>query len=504
MEPEPLSLPLPKKPLGFRQGSRPRCHRCTLQWGKIVLGLAVLSLGLDGWVAEARSTNTEQFQVDDAVWGEALGDLCTLDLCPDSPTTDPMDFGPGSVPLRWAAPENLDPDLSLPTDKPALRDGADLLQPDSSPLPSAAHSTPHATANPTAHSNANPASSLILPVGDSPSAGLNRSIEVVMPSAIASPGPEARLDSAPAVLDAQTAPSPQAQKPREPFFTLENIQINQDDNFSKSGQSSDLFEPIFQGRLRDGTSVQFATGFNVYDEPKFTKLINIPLHFGYEERIEGIPVDIVAGINFFNRLAPAPSLSTKATIPIGQRAVLSWALDYGPYKFNVETLENRISAFRYGPSLFWQIDDQTTLFTNVTWGRYSDSNRDQQSFSRLEHHFGEEFSVAANLFNWRYRQAIGPDSGYFSPADFLVYSVEAAWEKPIFSNFKCRLAGNLGRQHVSGAWSAAYGYDAICTVGLNRYLEADLGYSFSNVIDGSTGESASNSREVRSKLRVKL
>ena len=183
---------------------------------------------------------------------------------------------------------------------------------------------------------------------------------------------------------------------------------------------------------------------------------------------------------------------------------MSWSLDYGPYKFNAETLENKISTFRYGPSLFWQIDEQTTLFSNVTWGRYSDSNREQQSFSRLERRFGEEFSLAANLFNWRYRQDIGAASGYFTPGDFLVYSFEGAWEKPVFSFLNCRLAANLGRQHASGSWSLAYGYDAVCTVSLNRNLEADLSYRFSNTIDRDTGESASNSREISSQVRMKF
>ena len=421
-------------------------------------------------------------------WVEPLTEPLSEPLT--QPLTQPL-TGPFTEPLLLAAPENLDPDLAAPR-IPFFYYDASLLRLRLPP--------------PSVDRGPNP----LMPVPEL----LAPEVPVEPLPAIAAPQPAVQdsvAEEAPSVQEAEEpseaiadSEPPRLKEPREPFFTLENIQLDLDDDFSNSGQGSGIFEPVFQGRLRDGTPVQFSTGFNVFDEPNIAKLINVPLKFGYEEEIEGIPVDIVGGIDFFDRLSPAPSFSTKATIPLGQKAVLSWALDYGPYKFNVETLENQISAFRYGPSLFWQIDEQTTLFSNVTWGRYSDSNREQQSFSRLERRFGEEFALAANLFNWRYRQDIGAASGYFTPGDFLVYSFEGAWEKPIFDFLKCRLAANLGRQHAGGAWSNAYGYDALCTVSLNRYLEADLGYSFSNTIDRDTGDSASNSREISSQVRMKF
>ncbi len=476
--------------------------RCGLQ-----LGVALACLGIPlGQSAEARlnelGDGAEGLSVQQ-VWEFELGEAderCDDGICPSGA----LELGerwaePVTEPLLLAAPENLDPDLAAPR-LPFFYYDASLLRLRLPP--------------PSADQGPNP----LMPVPEllAPDVPGSPLPAIAAPETAPEPIPgptetEAVAEDAPSVPEVEApeeaiadSEPPSFKEPREPFFTLENIQFDLDDDFSNSGQGSDVFEPVFQGRLRDGTPVQFSTGFNLYDEPNFAKLINIPLKFGYEEEIEGIPVDIVAGIDFFNRLAPAPSLSTKATIPIGQKAVLSWALDYGPYKFNVETLENQISAFRYGPSLFWQIDEQTTLFSNVTWGRYSDSNREQQSFSRLERRFGEEFALAANLFNWRYRQDIGAASGYFTPGDFLVYSFEGAWEKPIFDFLNCRLAANLGRQHAGGSWSRAYGYDAVCTVSFNRTLEVDIGYGFSNTIDRETGESASNSREISSQVRMKF
>ncbi len=476
--------------------------RCTVQLG---VALACWGIVLGRPAAALLEESEEPVGVSiQQVWelgeeeGGGKGDRCDDDIC----------VGPvlelnhqWSEPLLLAAPENLDPDLTI-RGLPFFYFDAGLLPPID--LPPSVDRGPNPLMPPP------PAPPASVPVSPSPIIDL----PVTAPPAVVTPEPvptdslaeeevlPTELEKSPeAVADSEP---PELKEPREPFFTLENIQIDLDDDFSNSGQGSGIFEPVFQGRLRDGTPVQFSTGFNVFDEPNFAKLINIPLRFGYEETIEGIPVDIVGGIDFFDRLSPAPSLSTKATIPLGQKAVLSWALDYGPYKFNVETLENQISAFRYGPSLFWQIDEQTTLFSNVTWGRYSDSNREQQSFSRLERRFGEEFALAANLFNWRYRQNIGAASGYFTPSDFLVYSFEGAWEKPIFDFLKCRLAANVGRQHAGGSWSRAYGYDAVCTVSLNRALEFDIGYGFSNTIDRETGESASNSREISSQVRMRF
>ena len=485
------------------QPSPPRWDRVEMIWYGLRCGLqlgsALVCLGIFlSQPAEARlhelGEAAEGLSVQQ-VWEFGLDDAderCDDRICPSGQLELEERWAePVTEPLLLAAPENLDPDLAAPR-LPFFYYDASLLRLRLPP--------------PSAERGPNP----LMPTPEllAPDVPLEPLPTIAAPEpaeteAVAEDKPSAPEVEAPEEAIADSEP-PSFKEPREPFFTLENIQLDLDDDFSNSGQGSGIFEPVFQGRLRDGTPVQFSTGFNVFDEPNFAKLINIPLKFGYEEEIEGIPVDIVAGVDFFNRLAPAPSLSTTASIPLGQKAILSWALDYGPYKFNVETLENQISAFRYGPSLFWQINEQTTLFSNVTWGRYSDSNREQQSFSRLERRFGEEFALAANLFNWRYRQDIGAASGYFTPGDFLVYSFEGAWEKPIFDFLSCRLAASLGRQHAGGSWSRAYGYDAVCTVSPYRSFEFDIGYGFSNTIDRETGESASNSREISSQVRMKF
>ncbi len=290
-------------------------------------------------------------------------------------------------------------------------------------------------------------------------------------------------------------------EPSEPLLTIDDVELDFGDSLSNVGQGGQVNEPLIRGRLRNGTPIVFAPGYNTFVLPGSEDVVNYPLRFGWQEKIKDIPINIMGGVETFDRLRPAPYLKLSATIPIRQRAVMSFEVEHGPYKFNVETLEKAISNWRYGPSLFWQLGSNSTVFSMVRWGRYSDGNREQQSFSRLEYKPGE-FSVALNVFNWRYRHDYGTRSGYFSPNDFLVVSGELAWEKRISDVAKCRLAGTLGKQHAADVWANAYSYEAVCTLKPFDDIEFDVGYSFSNTLDQATGESASNSRAIKGKLRI--
>jgi hypothetical protein len=221
-----------------------------------------------------------------------------------------------------------------------------------------------------------------------------------------------------------------------------------------------------------------------------------------------------AGVDLFNRLPTAINLNTKVEIPISQPkvspsgrllslAVLSANLEQGPYKSNARTLDNQITAWRFGPDLYWQIDRNTSLFSSLRLGSYNDGNSEVQSFSRLERKFGQ-FSVAANLFTWNYDRDLERTSGYFSPPDFLVYNAEVAWEGNITNFLRCRLAANLGRQRLKGEFDNANTYQTRCMVKLSTSVEADLGYSFSNVRNQDTGQSTYGGNSVTGQLRVKF
>lgn len=288
-----------------------------------------------------------------------------------------------------------------------------------------------------------------------------------------------------------------------PWLDITALTVDFKDDTSSFDQDNRLLEPVIYGRLRNGDQVRFGTGLNQFRQPNITPVTNIPLRLGWQRQMGEVALDVEANLELFDRLPAAAGFEVNASVPLGDRAQLSFNTAYGPYKFNATTLENQITAWRYGPQLFWQIDRQTSFFSSVQWGRYSDGNREQQSFSRLERRWGD-FSIAANLFNWRYQEDVEAVSGYFSPVDFLVFNGEIAWQKEMFDFLRCRLAGTLGQQRSQGTWTNAYSYQSSCTVLLSETLELDINYLFNNVRSQSSAGSDSSNQVISSQLRVRF
>lgn len=300
----------------------------------------------------------------------------------------------------------------------------------------------------------------------------------------------------------------------KPLGELENIQTdfrNETDNF---GQQNLFIEPTAQFRLNNGNKIKFKTGVNYFDQRSVKPITNIPFQLGWQGKIGSVTLQTAAGIDIFDRLTPAINFNARAETPITRpkvspdgkllsAVILSANLQQAPYKFNARTLENQITAWRYGPDLYWQIDRNTSLFSSLRLGNYNDGNSEVQSFSRLERKI-VQFFVAANLFTWNYGDDFERKSGYFSPQDFLVYNAEAGWEGDISKFLRCRLAANLGRQRLKGEFDNANTYQARCTVKLSPNIETDLGYNFSNVRNQDTGASAYNSNSITGQLRVKF
>jgi hypothetical protein len=315
-------------------------------------------------------------------------------------------------------------------------------------------------------------------------------------------------------LPQDTSPSPAATEPAKPSLVLESIQTdfrNDTDNF---GQSSLFIEPTAQFRLSNGNKILFKTGLNSFEQRGVESILNIPLQIGWQGKIGQVTVQTSAGVDLFDRLPTAINFNAKAETPLFQpqvsssgqllsAAVLSVNLEQAPYKSSARTLENQITAWRFGPDLYWQIDRNTSLFSSLRLGNYNDGNSEIQTFSRLERKFGQ-FSLAANLFSWSYDRNLESTSGYFSPPDFLVYNAELAWEGNITNFLRCRLSANLGQQRLNGEFANANTYQSRCTAKLSPNVEADLGYNFSNVRNQDTGTSSYSGNSLTGQLRVKF
>ena len=303
-------------------------------------------------------------------------------------------------------------------------------------------------------------------------------------------------------------------EPRKPHAVLESIYTDYRYDTDNFGQTNLFFEPRIQFRLNNGNNIFIKTGFNFFEQRGVESVTNFPLQVGWQGKIGQTTLQTAVGVDVFNRLPTAINLNAKVEVPISRprvsssgqllsAVVLSGNLEQGPYKSNARTLDNQITAWRFGPDLYWQIDRNTSLFSSLRLGSYNDGNAEVQSFSRLERKFGQ-FSLAANLFNWSFDRNLERTSGYFSPSDFLVYNAEVAWEGDISNFLRCRLAANLGQQRLQGQFDNAYTYQTRCTVKLSPNIETDLGYSFSNIRNQETGGSAYDGNSLTGQLRVKF
>ncbi|BAY23151.1 hypothetical protein NIES2100_29150 [Calothrix sp. NIES-2100] len=345
----------------------------------------------------------------------------------------------------------------------------------------------------------------------------NENHSITLPYLIAAPenfNPSLQIPPPLPELPKPSQPSSTTAEPEKPLAVLENIQTdfrNDTDNF---GIHNLFIEPTFQFRLPNGNKIFVKTGFNFFEQIGIESISNIPIQIGWQGKVGDVKLQTAAGVDIFNRLPPAINLNAQVEALIippkvsdsGQLLsglIVSVNVEQGPYKFNAQTLENQITAWRFGPNLYWQIDRDTSLFSSLRLGNYSDRNSEVQSFSRLERKFGQ-FSLAANLFTWSYDRNLERTSGYFSPPDFFVYNAEVAWEGEVVNFLRCRLSASLGQQRLNGEFDNANAYQTRCTAKLSPSIEADLGYSFSNVRNQDTGGSAYGGNSLTGQLRVKF
>ena len=282
---------------------------------------------------------------------------------------------------------------------------------------------------------------------------------------------------------------------------LERLQTDYRNDRDNFGQHNRWMEQTAQFRLQSGDQIRFKTGFNVFSQRKVESVSNLPLQLGWEHKLGNFNLNVAAGIDVFDRLPISPNVALEVVAPLFPSVTLTGVVEQGAYKSNAQTLGHGISALRYGTNLYWQMDKNTSLFALYRRGNYSDDNREEQLFSRLEHKFGQ-FSIAANLFTWSFDQNAESRKGYFSPPDFLLYSGEVAWQGNVFPFLRCRLAAALGRQRLNGVFIGGNTYQTLCTVKVAPNIEADVGYLYSNVQNHVGGGNAYENQSVVGQLRV--
>lgn len=297
------------------------------------------------------------------------------------------------------------------------------------------------------------------------------------------------------------------------ILDIDNLTFDFQLDFDNFGRTNLLTKQQVDFNLSN-LAFTFETGVNLFKQDEIETVNNIPLYLAWQTTIDKTELTITGGVDLFDRLAAVPIFSLKASRPLFSSNapdgklkslfVLTAQAQYQAYKFNAEALENEIDFWRFTPSIYWQIVPNLSLFTLGQYGRFSDSNQEFQSFSRLEKKLGS-FSLAANLFTWSFEQDLNESSGYFSPTDFFVYNGEFAWEGAMFDEtLDCKLSAAFGKQSLAGNLDNAWTYKALCMVQLLDNVELDFGYTYSNVRDRNTGNTSFGNQSVKGKLNIEL
>jgi len=323
---------------------------------------------------------------------------------------------------------------------------------------------------------------------------------------------ESSIESGTADIDLKTE-SNTAKNSNSSTLKLDNLTFDFQLDFDNFGQTNLLVNQTIDFNVYN---LLFAldTGVNLFKQDDIETVNNIPLYLSWQTAIGKTDLTITGGVDLFDRLAAVPRFSLKASRPLFASVtpdgklkslfILSGQAQYQAYKFNAETLENEIDFWRFTPNIYWQIKPNLSLFTLGQYGIFNDGNREFQSFSRLERKLGS-FSLAANLFTWGFEQDLSESSGYFSPPDFMVYNGELAWQGSMFDEvLDCKLSAAFGNQSVEGATDNAWTYKALCGAQLLENVELDLGYTYSNVRDRSTGDTSFGNQSIKGTLNIEL
>ena len=290
------------------------------------------------------------------------------------------------------------------------------------------------------------------------------------------------------------------------FITWNGLSVGFDSNFDTFDQGSWQILPTVEGTLSNGDRISLSSGYSQFSQSEVDSVTHVPLTVGWRGQRGNLTLEASAGLNFFNTLPVDTHFKSKVSAPLSSRANISATVEQGPLLFNAEAINNQISSWQYGPEFYWQISPNTSLFSSLRFGSYSDGNQAVQSYSRLERTIAEVATASINLTTASFDQDVVDTSGYFSPPDFLIASAELSWQEPITDGLVCGLMGSVGQQRLEGEWAVAYTSQATCSVEFSPNLQADLGYRISNTSNGQSlfSDNAYSNQSIFGGIRIQF
>ncbi len=149
-------------------------------------------------------------------------------------------------------------------------------------------------------------------------------------------------------------------KTSELNIDLENIEIKfkqEQDNFGKNNQ---FITKYINFSLENADKLKFTTGYNTFLKTGTEQVVNIPLLATWRKNAKDFNLELTGGVEFFDRLPTDFTLKAKIERKINLNAneankqssfmVITGNFQREPYKFNAQSLQNEIVAWRFGPS----------------------------------------------------------------------------------------------------------------------------------------------------------
>lgn len=302
-------------------------------------------------------------------------------------------------------------------------------------------------------------------------------------------------------------------KTSELNIDLENIEIKfkqEQDNFGKNNQ---FITKDINFSLENADKLKFTTGYNTFLKTGTEQVVNIPLLATWRKNAKDFNLELTGGVEFFDRLPTDFTLKAKIERKINLNAneankqssfmVITGNFQREPYKFNAQSLQNEIVAWRFGPDLYWQITQNTSFFSSLRLGFYNDGNQEFQMFSRFEHKI-EPFFVAVNLFNWSYQKNLESENGYFSPSNFYVFTGQLGVSHEILEPLTCGMVLTFGQQLLEDERNGLSGFNLDCNLDIAQDFSAKLGYSFSTLFNSSSNTSSYQNEIFSGQLSIKF
>jgi len=271
---------------------------------------------------------------------------------------------------------------------------------------------------------------------------------------------------------------PEVKPVTQPDIVIDGVQLDssyQSDNFNLKIFS---LEPSVTFRLANGNKLSLKAGvINLRDQAFFRDVNIYPIRLGWEGNVDKFALKAGTTFYTYDRLRSDLGFDAGFNVALLPNLFFGGTIERTPMKYAPSTLEipGITNYTAYGPSLFWAIDPDTSLFGFISFININDGNAGSISLTKLKRNLGQ-FFIAANVVTTSYAKDSAPF--IFTPQDFFIYNGEVGWQGDLAQGINFKAQVNLGEQRLKGEWTNAFYYEMQLTAKISEAIDAFINYNF--------------------------